>query len=95
MVTHGYSLCLLVYADYHLEFTHLALEITFACQCLQLLSCIYCIADNLANEYLMIAVQEFFDDGEYILCSNPDITLFHFINVYVLGFSSSLYTLYI
>ena len=55
----------------------------------------YTLEETDKNERGTDIVMHLDEDCEDILFSNPNITLFHFINVYVLGFSASLYTLYI
>ena len=48
-------------------------------KCLHLLCGIDGIGYHLAEEYLVIAIEKLFDDGEYILGCNPDVTFLHMI----------------
>ena len=52
-------------------------EVALLFQGLQLLCGIDGIADHLAEEYLMIGIEKLFDDGENVLCRNPDVTFLH------------------
>ena len=76
-VAHGNGLCFLVHTHGYFQLAQLALEIAFSCQGLQLLGGIHCIAYNLTDEDFVVAVEKLFDDGENILCCNPNVSLFH------------------
>ena len=66
------------------------LELALLSQCLQLLRCVNSVANHLAQENLMIRVEELFDDGENVLGCNPDVTFLHilFILYYYFNFCS-------
>lgn len=64
--------CHFIHADRYAEVTRLAFEFADGCKRFQLLRSIHGIGDDLTQEYLMVAVQEFFDDGEYIVARYPD-----------------------
>ena len=88
VVAHGDGLVFLVEGDSHLQVAHLTLEVAFPGQGLELLSGVYCIAHNLTDENLVVAVEKLFDDGEDVLCCNPNVTLFHCSIVMVFSFSN-------
>ena len=67
--------------DMHGQVTQIPVEIAFFFQCLQLLGSVNGIAHHLAEENLMIRIEKLFDDGEDVLCRNPDITFLHNLNV--------------
>ena len=48
-------------------------------KCLHLLGGIDGVRYHLAEENLVIAIEKLFDDGEYILGCNPDVTFLHMI----------------
>ena len=79
IVAHSYSLGILIYANSYLQLTQFTMKLTLTSQSLQFLCCIYGIAYNFTQKNLVIAIQELFNYGENVLCSNPNITLFHIV----------------
>ena len=77
VVADGDSLGVLVDADTNLQVAHLAFEVAFACQGLELLRGINGVADDFANEDFVVAIEKLFDDGEDVLGCNPNVSLFH------------------
>ena len=67
----------------HGEVAQLALEVALHGVCLELLGSVDGIGYQFAEENLMIAVEELFDDGEDVLGRNPNVTCFHIVLNYV------------
>ena len=61
----------LIDAYTHIHLPELAFEVAESRESLEFLSGIDGIAHQFAQKYLMVAVQELFDNGEYIFCSYP------------------------
>ena len=76
-VADGKRLCLLVEGHANSQVAQLTLVVAAIGQRLHLLCGIDGVRDHLAQEYFMIAVEKLFDDGEYVLCRNPDVTFLH------------------
>ena len=76
-VADGQRLGIFVELDVNRQVAELALEVALLRQCLQLLRSIDSVGDHFTQENLMIGIQELFDDGENVLCCNPNITFFH------------------
>ncbi len=77
MVGHGQCPGLFVNIDTDRHVAQLSLEVTERLECLQLPGGIDCVAHQLAEKYLMIAVKEFFDYGEYVFSSYPYLACSH------------------
>ena len=77
MVGDGQRASLFVERYAHGEVAELALELAFLCQGLHLLCCVNSVGHHLTEENLVIRIEELFDYGEDVLCSNPDITFLH------------------
>jgi len=78
-IRHCNGLLLLVYIDPDGQITQISLIITHRSQCFQLLCCINCIRYQFSQEYLMIRVEEFFNDGKNVFRSNFNLTFCHYI----------------
>ena len=78
----GASFCVHAHGD--LQLAHLALEISLAGEGLQLLCCIHGVADNLADEDLMIRIEEFLDDRKNVLGRYTDITFLHDVFILIM-----------
>ena len=74
-----------VFIYFHLngQVAQFSFKLAFRSKCLQLLSGIDRIGYQFAEKNFMIAIQEFLDDGENVLCCNPDITFLH--NLYIIN----------
>ena len=83
-VADGDSAFLGIEADTHGKVAQFALELTLLSECLELLSGIDSVRHHFTKENLMIAIEKLFDDGEDVLCSNPNITFLHDSISYVL-----------
>ena len=88
IVTNSECASIWIDLDIDLEILNITLEVTSACNCLELLRSIYCIADELTEEDLMVGIHEFFNHRENVLGGYIDCTLFchNFIFLYVLKF---------
>ena len=76
-VADGERALVFVEADVDGQVAQLSLEVALVGECLQLLRGVDGIADHLAQEYFMITVEKFFDDGENVLGRNPDVAFLH------------------
>ena len=63
--------------DAYGQVAQIVLVLTVSSEGLHLLCGVDGVADHLAEEYLMIAVEKLFDDGEDVLSRNPDVTFLH------------------
>ena len=89
VVAHGESSGFFVDCYCDLELAHLALEIAKRCKGAQFLSGIDCIRHQLAEKYLVVAIEKFFDNGKNVLGGYTDCTFLHgyyvfyiFISIY-------------
>ncbi len=76
---------LLVKFDTNLEVAQLALEVTVRGDCLHLLRGVNRIRHQFPQEYLVIRIEELFDDREYVLGRHSDLS-FVCHNIFHLNF---------
>ena len=75
-VTDGQGFLLFVELYFHLQVAEWSLVLTQGGQAFDLLRSIYCVGNQLPQEYFMIRIKKFFDDGEDILRVYGDGTFF-------------------
>ena len=82
-VAHGEGLFLLV--DFHLdgEVAELALELARGGQCLQFLRGVHGVADDFAQENLLVRIEELLDDRENVFCLYSNVTGLLHIDLYL------------
>ena len=73
----GYGQGILAQGDVDGEVAQVALEVAHRGKGLQLLCGVHGIGHQFAEEDFVVAIQEFLDDGEYILCGYPNISFLH------------------
>ena len=83
-VADGQRAGILVQAYSYRQVAQLSGEVAFLGEGLQLLRSIRSVRHHLAEEYLVIRIQELFNYGEDVLCSNPDVALCH-VFIFVLS----------
>ena len=81
VVADGDGALLLVEGDADGQVAQLAVEVALQLHGLQLLRGIDGVRHHLAQENLMVGIEELFDDGEDVLCRNPDVTFLHDVMV--------------
>lgn len=68
---------LFVEVHFYLQLAQFALELAHRCQRFEFLRGIHGVRYELAEKNLVVGVQEFFDYGEYVFCSNPNLSVLH------------------
>ena len=76
-VADSQRLSLLVECNSDSHVAQFALEVATIGQRLHLLCGVDGIRYHLAEEYFMITVEKLFDNGEYVLCRNPNVAFLH------------------
>ena len=76
-VAHRDGTVVLVHFDTDFQFARFALEVSFVGQCFQFLRGVYGVRHDFTDKDFMIAVQELFDDGEYVLGRYPNVSFLH------------------
>ena len=77
MIAESECFRLLVERHAYRHIAQLALEVATIGQRLQLLGSIDGVRDHLAQKDFMITVEKLFDNGEYVLGCNPDVSFLH------------------
>ena len=73
----GEGFFLLIHINPDGQVTQFSFKFAHRSQCFQLLSGINCIGNQFPQEYLMVRVKEFLNDGENVLRGNIDFTFLH------------------
>ncbi len=79
VIADGQGFLRFVEANAYAQVAQVALGFTHRRQGLQLLRRIYGVTDQLTQKDLVIAVQKFLDDGEYIVRRHANITFTHIV----------------
>ena len=74
------------------EVAQLALEVTHRGESLQLLGGVHSVGYQFAKENLVVAIQEFFDDGEYVFSGYPNVSFLHISYVVLMIIHFSLFS---
>ena len=72
--------------DMYGQIAQLTAELALRGQRLEFLRSIHSVRNQLTKENLMIRIEEFFDDGEYVFRRHSDFTVFHRLSVFLIYF---------
>ena len=84
MVTHRQRLLLLINSYAYSRVTQVTFHLAHGRQGLQFTRRIHRITDQLTQEDLMIGIQKFLDDREYIITRHPNITFTHIVLILII-----------
>ena len=79
VITHRKRLFIFINNDAYACITQVAFHFAYRRQRLQFRCRIYGITDQLTKKYLVVGIQKFLDDGEYIITCHPNITFTHIV----------------